>query len=220
LHDRIYHLITYSREEERANRFTHGVAALLCVPALVVMVLAAVRTADPYRIVSATIFITALTLFYVISTLYHSIRSPAVRYLFRILDHAGIYVVIAGTYTPFTLVTLRNGNGWTLFGVVWGLAAAGMVFKTFMTHRLRALAPVFYIALGWLVILDFDALLAGLAPGGFALLLAGGVTYTVGIVFYAIDRIPYNHAIWHLFVIAGSACHYLAVLWYVIPPVT
>jgi len=217
LADKHFHLISYTPEEEFANRLTHGLAALLCVPALVVLVVAATRTADPYRIVSATIFITALTLFYLISTLYHSIRSPALRYLFRILDHAGIYVVIAGTYTPFTLVTLRNGNGWTLFGVVWALAAAGMVFKTFMTHRLRALAPIFYILLGWLVMLDLDELVVTLHVGGFRLLLAGGVIYTLGVVFYALDRLPFNHAIWHLFVMAGSACHYLAVLWYVVP---
>lgn len=212
-----YHLITYSDGEELANRVTHGAAALVCMPALVLMVMTAAKTDDPYRIVSSTIFALALMIFYCISTLYHTFRSPAVRYLFRILDHAGIFVVIAGTYTPFTLVTLRDGRGWLLFGIVWGLAIAGMIFKTFMTDRLRFLAPCFYIALGWLVVVDFNNLLAALAPTGFKLLLAGGITYTVGIIFYAIDRIPYNHAIWHLFVIAGSACHYLAIYWYVVP---
>lgn len=215
--DSRYHLIVYTPREEAANRFTHGLAALLCVPALVVMVVAASRTGDPYRIVSATIFITALTLFYTISTLYHTFRTPSLRYLFRILDHAGIFVVIAGTYTPFTLVSLRDGRGWLLFGVVWGLAAVGMLFKTFMPHRLRILAPIFYVVLGWLVVIDLPALLKSLEWGGFRLLLAGGVAYTVGILFYAIDKIPYNHAIWHVFVMAGSLFHYLAILWYVVP---
>jgi len=112
---------------------------------------------------------------------------------------------------------MRSGNGWLLFGVVWALAVAGMVFKSLMTHRLRFLAPVLYIALGWLIVVDLEGLLTMVPPGGVTWLIAGGLAYTGGILFYAIDRIPYNHAIWHLFVIAGSACHYLAVLWYVVP---
>jgi len=212
-----YRLVTYTRQEELFNRLTHGLAALLSVPALVFIVISAARTGDPYRVVSVTIFTAALLLFYSVSTLYHSVTTPSVRYVFRILDHAGIYVVIAGTYTPFTLVTLRDGHGWLMFGVVWGLAAAGMIFKTFMTHRLRIVAPFFYVAMGWLVMFDLKGLLAALAPGGFHLLLAGGIVYTVGIVFYAVDKIPYNHAIWHLFVIVGSACHYLAIYRFVVP---
>lgn len=210
-------LIHYTRQEELANRITHGAAALASVPAMVVLLTAAARTGDPYRVVASAIFAGSLCLFYVISTLYHSLRSERARYLFRILDHAGIYLVIAASYTPFTLVSMRSGNGWVLFGVVWTLAAAGMVFKSLLTHRLRFLAPVFYLALGWLIVVDLEGLLTLVPPGGVAWLIAGGVAYTVGILFYAIDRIPYNHAIWHLFVIAGSVCHYLAVLWHVVP---
>lgn len=210
-------LVYYSPREELANRLTHGVAALASVPALVVLVSVAVRTGDPYRVVSSALFAGSLCLFYVISTLYHSFRSPRLRYVFRILDHAGIYLVIAASYTPFTLVSLRAGSGWVLFGVVWGLAVTGMVFKSLMTHRLRFLAPALYIALGWLVVVDLEGLLTAVPPGGVAWLIAGGIAYTVGILFYAIDRIPCNHAIWHLFVVAGSVCHYLAVLWYVVP---
>jgi len=212
-----YHLITYSEREELANRLTHSMAALLSMVGLVVLVTFAARTGDPYRIVSAAIFCGALSIFYVISTLYHTIRSPRARYVFRVLDHAGIFLVIAGSYTPFTLVSLREGSGWALFGVVWGLAIAGAVFKTFMTHRLAFLAPVFYIALGWLIVIDLEGLLAMVPAKGVSWLLAGGLFYTVGIIFYAIDRIPYNHAIWHVFVIAGSLCHYFSVLWYVMP---
>lgn len=212
-----HRLIHYSAQEELANRITHGAAALASVPAMVVLLVAAARTGDPYRVVSCAVFAGSLCLFYVISTLYHSLRSARARYVFRVLDHAGIYLVIAASYTPFTLVSMRSGNGWTLFGTVWTLAAAGMLFKSLLTHRLRFLAPVLYIALGWLIVVDLEGLLTLVPSGGVTWLIAGGLAYTGGIVFYAIDRIPYNHAIWHLFVVAGSACHYLAVLWYVVP---
>jgi hemolysin III len=212
-----YHLIAYSEAEELANRLTHCVAALFSIVGLVVLVVAASRTGDPYRIVSAAVFTSVLCIFYIISTLYHTFRNPRVRYIFRILDHAGIFLVIAASYTPFTLVSLREGNGWTLFGVVWGLAVVGVVFKTFMTHRLAFLAPVLYIALGWLIVVDLEGLLSMVPIKGVLWLFAGGLCYTVGIIFYAIDRIPYNHAIWHLFVVAGSLCHYLSILWYVVP---
>lgn len=212
-----YHLITYTEAEELANRLTHGFAALFSIAGLVVMTVTASRTGDPYRIVSAAVFCSTLSLFYVVSTLYHSIRHPKTRYIFRVLDHAGIFMVIAGSYTPFTLVSLRQGHGWTLFGVVWSIATAGAIFKSFMTHRMAFLAPVFYIGLGWLIVVDLDGLLSNVPQGGVALLLAGGLFYTFGIIFYAINRIPYNHAIWHVFVIAGSLCHYLAVLWHVLP---
>jgi hemolysin III len=212
-----YHLITYSEEEELANRLTHIFAAATSLVGIVFLVIAASRTGDPYRIVSSAIFCGSLSVFYVISTLYHTIRSPKSRYVFRVLDHAGIYLVIAGTYTPFTLVPLRESSGWALFGVVWGLAIAGAIFKSFMTHRLAFLAPVLYIALGWLIVVDLEGLLTLVPIKGVLWLVAGGLFYTVGIVFYAFDRIPYNHAIWHVFVIAGSLCHYLSILWYVVP---
>jgi len=212
-----YHLITYSEAEELANRLTHCVAALLSIVGLVILLVAASRTGDPYRIVSSAVFCSVLSIFYIISTLYHTFRNQRVRYIFRILDHAGIFLVIAASYTPFTLVSLREGNGWTLFGVVWGLAVVGVVFKTFMTHRLAFLAPVLYIALGWLIVVDLEGLLSMVPIKGVLWLFAGGLCYTAGIIFYAIDRIPYNHAIWHLFVVAGSLCHYLSILWYVVP---
>lgn len=212
-----YHLITYSEEEELANRLTHSLAAAISLVGIVFMVTAASRTGDPYRIVSSVIFCGSLTIFYIISTLYHTIRSPKSRYVFRVLDHAGIYLVIAGTYTPFTLVSLRESSGWVLFGVVWGLAIAGAIFKSFMTHRLAFLAPVLYIALGWLIVVDLEGLLSLVPINGVLWLVAGGLFYTVGIIFYAIDRIPYNHAVWHVFVIAGSLCHYFSILWYVVP---
>ena len=210
-------LITYSKEEELANRLTHSAAAILSLFGFFVLVVEASHTGDPYRMVSSVVFCSSLSIFYVISSIYHTVQNQKTRYVFRILDHAGIYVVIAGSYTPFALVSLREGSGWTLFGLVWGLAVAGVIFKSFMTHRLAFLAPVFYVALGWIVVIDLEGLLTMVPHKGVLWLLAGGLFYTGGIVFYAIDRIPYNHAIWHIFVIAGSVCHYLSVLWYVVP---
>jgi hemolysin III len=212
------HLVFYTETEELLNRLTHGLAAVLSLVGLILLVIVAARTGDPYRIVSAVIFGVILCLFYLISTLYHTVHNPRTRYVFRVLDHTGIYLVIAGTYTPFTLVSLRASSGWTIFGIVWGLAIAGVIFKSVMTHRLKFLAPVFYIGLGWLIIVDLEGILNAIPLHGVLWLFAGGLCYTIGIIFYAIDRIPFNHAIWHLFVIAGSLCHYLAILWYVIPP--
>jgi len=210
-------LVYYSEKEELANRLTHGFGGILSLAGLVFLLVAAGRTGDPWRIVSVAIYGTGMITFYVVSTLYHSVKTPSVRYLFRILDHASIFLMIAGTYTPFTLVSLRGPWGWSLFGTVWGLAVAGMIFKVFMTHRLRIVAPLFYVALGWLVVIALKPLLASVPGPGVWWLIAGGVAYTVGVLFYALDRIPFNHAIWHLFVLAGSLCHYIAVLRYVIP---
>lgn len=210
-------LITYSAQEQLANRLTHGAAVILSLFGFVVLLVEASHTGDPYRIVSSAIFCSSLSIFYVISTVYHTVRNPKARYVFRVLDHAGIYVVIAGSYTPFALVSLREGSGWIIFGLVWGFAVAGVIFKSFMTHRLVFLAPVLYIALGWMIVVDLEGLLTMVPLKGVLWLLAGGLCYTGGIVFYAIDRIPYNHAVWHVFVIAGSVCHYLSVLWYVVP---
>lgn len=212
-----YHLVSYSEAEELVNRLSHGLAALLSLAGLVLLIIASTRTGDPYRITSCAIYGSVLCLFYLVSTLYHSLRNQKARYIFRILDHAGIYLMIAGTYTPFTLVSLRDGYGWAIFGVVWGLAIAGVIFKSLMTHRLAFLAPALYIALGWLIVIDLEELLSMVPLRGVAWLVAGGLSYTFGIFFYALDRIPFNHAIWHLFVIAGSLCHYLAILWYVVP---
>jgi len=212
-----FHMVSYSDTEELANRLSLGLTTLLSLAGLVLLIITSSRTSDPYRITSCAIYGSVLFLFYLISTLYHSFRNEKARHIFRILDHAGIYLLIAGTYTPFTLVSLRDGNGWAIFGVVWGLALVGVIFKAFMTHKLGIIAPIFYIALGWLIVIDLENLLVMVPPRGLAWLVAGGLSYTFGILFYALNRIPFNHAIWHLFVIAGSLCHYLAILWYVVP---
>ena len=211
-----YHLVTYSVEEERLNRITHGLGFFASCAGLVLMVIAAAQTGDPYRIVSVSIFGACLTVFYAISTFYHSARTPQMRGLFRILDHASIYIVIAATYTPFVLVTLRGNGGWILFGIVWGIALFGVIYKFFAVHRLPFLSTALYVAMGWLIIFKIDDLITLLPSGGVGWLFAGGVTYTVGVIFYSIDRIPCNHAIWHLFVIGGSFCHFMAIYYFVI----
>ncbi len=211
-----YHLVTYSPEEERLNRITHGLGFFASCAGLVLLIIAAAQTADPYRIVSVSIFGTCLTLFYLVSTLYHSSRTPQMRGLFRILDHVFIYIVIAATYTPFALVTLRGNGGWTLFGVIWGLAVTGVLYKSFAIHKLPFISTALYVAMGWLIVFKIEVLQTFLPTGGLIWLVAGGVTYTLGVVFYAIDKIPCNHAIWHLFVIGGSVCHFIAIYHYVI----
>jgi hemolysin III len=214
IHER---LVYYSEPEELLNRCTHGAGALLSVAGVVALIDLALKQNDSYRTVGACIYGFSMITFYCLSTLYHSVRRPYVRYLFRILDHASIYLMIAGSYTPFGLVTLRGPWGWSLLGVVWGLGTIGAGLKVFTTHRLPYLGPLLYIALGWVVVVAYRPLSAALAANGVYLLFAGGVAYTLGVVFYLWDRLPYNHAIWHLFVLTGSACHFFAIYYYVTP---
>ena len=210
-------LVYYSEAEELVNRCTHGLGALLSIVGVTLLIILAAGQHDGYRIVSACIYGGAMVTFYCLSTAYHTVRRPYVRYVFRILDHASIYLMIAGSYTPFALVTLRGPWGWSLFGTVWGLGAVGAAMKTFTTHRLPFIGPLLYIVLGWIVVIAIKPLSAALATNGMYLLFAGGAAYTIGVVFYLWDRIPYNHAIWHLFVLTGSALHFLAIFYYVIP---
>ena len=208
----------YTRGEEYANIGTHAVGIVLSIVALVLMVLFAAENGDPYFIVAVSIFGATLILLYLTSTLYHSVRHPKVKYVFRVFDHVCIYLLIAGSYTPFTLVTLRGGWGWTLFGLTWGLALFGIIFKIFFTKRFSILSTFMYIALGWLVVIAIKPVVLTVPAGGLAWLVAGGLLYTFGVLFYLWRRIPYHHAIWHLFVMAGSFCHFLAVYYYVMPP--
>ena len=208
----------YTRREEYANIATHAVGVALSVVALVVMVVYASRHGNPYHIVSVSIFGATLILLYLMSTLYHSMQHPKVKYVFRVFDHSCIYLLIAGSYTPFTLVTLRGGWGWTLLGLTWGLALCGIVFKIFFTKRFSILSTIMYIAMGWLVLIAIVPIVENVPAGGLAWLVAGGLLYTSGVIFYVWRRIPYHHAIWHLFVMAGSFCHFLAVYYYVLPP--
>ena len=206
--------------EELVNSLTHGTGALLSAVGLVVLVVLACLHGTVLHIVSCSIYGATLVLLYTASTLYHSVRSPRLKHAFKIIDHSCIYLLIAGTYTPFTLVTLQGNWGWTLFGLIWVLAAAGIVFQVFFVYRFKILATIAYVLMGWLAVFAVKPLLDTLPSGGFAWLLAGGIVYTVGALFYLVKRLPYNHAIWHLFVLGGSACHYVAVLFYVVPAAT
>jgi hemolysin III len=210
-------LVYYSEREELANRCTHGGGALVSAIGVIALIILASRQHDIYRVVSVSVYGVAMVTFYCLSTAYHSVRKPYIRYVFRILDHASIYLMIAGSYTPFALVTLQGAWGWSLFGTVWGLGTVGAVMKIFTTHRLRFVGPILYIALGWIVVIAWKPLSAALPTNGLLLLVAGGVAYTVGVIFYLWDRLPYNHAIWHLFVLAGSVCHFFSIYLYVIP---
>lgn len=207
----------YSVAEEIAHAITHGVGLLFSVAGLVVLVVFASLRGDGWHIVSCSIYGTTLVLLYTASTLYHAIPSPSAKGVFRILDHAAIYLLIAGTYTPFMLVNLRGPWGWTLFGVVWGLALFGVVLEGIAQQRVRISSVVLYLGLGWLVAIAVKPLLDSVAIGGLVLLLLGGLAYSVGVVVYGWRRLPYHHAIWHVFVMVGSVCHFFAVLFYVIP---
>lgn len=207
----------YSVGEEIAHALTHGLGVVLAIAGLVVLVLRAAPYGNVWHVVGSVIFGSTLVLMYTASTLYHSIPFSRAKYVLRVIDHVSIYVLIAGTYTPFTLVTLNGPWGWSLFGVTWGLAAAGIVFKLFATGRFEKLSLAVYLGMGWCALVAIRPLVDLLHTGGLVLVVAGGVSYTGGVVFYVWDRLPYHHAIWHGFVLAGSVLHYSAVLLYVIP---
>lgn len=204
--------------EEVANSVTHGLGLLASIIGGVVLVYLAAERGEAWHVVSAAVYGATLVSLYAASTLYHALKGTRARDVLRLLDHCAIYLLIAGTYTPITLVSLRGGWGWALFGTVWALAVAGIFFKVFATGRFGYLSTVAYVLMGWICIIALKPMLVLLSPGALALLAAGGVLYTAGTVFYSWERIPYSHAVWHLFVVAGSVCHYLAIALYVFAP--
>ncbi|HYS54561.1 MAG TPA: hemolysin III family protein [Thermoanaerobaculia bacterium] len=200
---------------ERFNSITHLVGTVLALIATAVVVTLASLRADARAVTAVAIYGTMLVVLYLSSTLYHSLRGKA-KNVFRVFDHTSIYLLIAGTYTPFTLVTLRGPLGWTLFGIVWTLAILGVTKDAVFHGRFRGVSVTLYVMMGWLIVLAFVPLRRALPPAGIAWLVAGGIVYTVGIVFYALGkRVAFTHGVWHLFVIGGSVCHYVAVLRYV-----
>ena len=202
---------------ERLNGYTHLSGTLLAVAGAAVLVVKAAFTGDAWKIVAASVYVATLLLLYLFSTLYHGLADGTAKRVFRKLDHIAIYLLIAGTYTPFTLVTLRGAWGWSLFGIVWGLAAAGIVLDALHRAGLRWLQMAIYLVMGWLVVIAWPQLAAALPAAGIGWLVAGGIIYTLGTLFYALDsRLRHAHGIWHLFVMAGSACHYVAVFAYVV----
>jgi len=199
------------------NAVTHGVGTLLAVAGLAVLTVFAYLYGDFWHIVSFTIYGTTLVLLYLMSTLYHSFTNERLKKIFKILDHSAIYLLIAGTYTPFTLVPLHGALGWTVFGLVWGLAAVGITLKVFFVGRFKMVSTICYVAMGWFIIVAIKPLLATMATMGIIWLVVGGLFYTLGSIFYMWHKLPYNHAIWHLFVLAGSIAHFIAVFNYVLP---
>lgn len=202
--------------EEIANSVTHGLGLLASLVGAFVLVSLSVEQGEAWHVVSAAIYGVTLVALYAASTLYHALKGTRARKVLRVLDHCSIYLLIAGTYTPVTLVSMRGGWGWTLFGLAWGLAAVGIAFKILATGRFAILSTLAYVLMGWLCIVAVKPMFVLLSPGALALLGAGGVLYTAGIVFYNSKRVPYSHAVCHLFVVAGSVCHYLAIALYVL----
>ena len=207
----------YSQNEEIAHSVTHGIGALLSVLGLAILVVYSSKYGDAWHIVSTSIYGATLIALYTSSTLYHAIKIPNIKRLLQKLDHAAIFLLIAGTYTPFTLVNLRGGWGWTLFGIVWSIAIAGMIMELVVKKRYKVVSIGLYLGLGWIVMIAIGPLMDSIASGGLILLLIGGLFYSLGVVFYVWKRLLYHHAIWHLFVLVGSAFHFFAVFIYVIP---
>jgi hemolysin III len=207
----------YSNREEMANAISHGIGVLLSIAALVLLVVRATMHGNIWHVVSFSIYGASLVILYSCSTLLHSFQNQKLKDLFEILDHAAIYLLIAGSYTPYLLVTMRGPLGWSIFGIIWGLALSGMILKIFYVKRFILISTLCYILMGWLIVFAFKPLYANLAFGGIVWLVIGGLLYTFGSLFYVWRRVPYHHAIWHIFVLAGSISHFLSINLYVLP---
>ncbi|MBU2677240.1 MAG: hemolysin III family protein [Gammaproteobacteria bacterium] len=211
------HASEFSVLEEILHSGTHAVGALLSIAGLSWMLFLSIGAADPWRIVASSIYGVSLVTLFVASTVYHGLYASRHREIFRLLDHCAIYLLIAGTYTPFLLVAMRSHAGWWLFGTIWALATAGIVKKLWFRHRFPRAALASYLVMGWLVVVAAPQLAQAIGPNGMAWLLAGGLCYSIGAVFYALEKIPFNHTMWHVLVLGGGACHFFAVVRYVLP---
>ncbi|MFD2724643.1 PAQR family membrane homeostasis protein TrhA [Hyunsoonleella rubra] len=201
--------------EEKLNSLSHGFGALFGIAALVLLVIYETQK-TPWSLASVIIYGLSIIILFTASTFYHAAKTERRKHYFRILDHISIYILIAGTYTPVSLISLEASIGWTLFWAVWGIAFFGVILKVFFTGRFEFFSVLLYLVMGWLVVFDFSELMNIIGSGGILFLFAGGLAYTLGIVFYAIEKIPYNHVIWHLFVLAGAICHFFMIFFYVI----
>jgi len=206
----------YPPLEEKLNIFSHALGLLLSVAALVLLVVRASLYGTVWHIVSFSIYGSSMILLYSASTIYHNSKKPKIRLRLQIFDHAAIYVLIAGTYTPFTLVTLNGTTGWVMFGVTWLFALTGIVLKILFTGRFETASTIMYVLMGWIVVFAIKPLIHNLPFEGLLWLFTGGISYTIGAVLYSIKKIPYNHAIFHVFVLVGSFCHFIAVYFYVL----
>lgn len=210
-----YQASKYTPREELANACSHGLGVILSLAGLAGLVAAALRLGGgAHRLVPCIIYGILMLLMFLVSTLYHSFRSPRLKRVFRVLDHEMIFLMIAGTYTPFTLLVLDGVFGWTLFGIIWGLAIIGLFFQGFFTGRFAIVSTLLYILMGWVIVFAMKPLIDAMPVAGIHWLWAGGLCYTLGAVVYLLKKIPYHHAVWHLAVLAGAACHYIAILRY------
>ena len=207
----------YSPIEEKINILSHAVGFILSMVALVLLVRHATRHGDVWHIVSFSIFGASLIILYAASIFYHSAKKPELRNRLNIIDHASIYVLIAGTYTPFTLVTLKGTIGWVIFGISWGLALTGIILKLFFTGKYNLMSTIMYVLMGWVIVFAIKPLVNNLPLAGLLWLVAGGIAYTMGAILYGIKKIEFNHAIFHMFVLTGSFCHFMSVYFYVLP---
>lgn len=207
----------YTFGEELANSITHGLGIALSVAGLVILVVLSAIHGNAWHVVSCAIYGATMILLYTASTLYHSFQNPNVKRIMRVLDHSSIYLLIAGTYTPFTLVTLHGPWGWSLFGVVWSLALAGIAFKVYFTGRFPKISTIIYVGMGWIAVIAIKPLMDILPAGGLIFLFGGGLSYTFGVIFYVWHKLPYHHAVWHLFVLGGTVLHFFGILFYVVP---
>jgi hemolysin III len=207
----------YSPIEEKINIISHAVGFILSIIALVLLVRHATRHGDVWHIVSFSIFGASLIILYAASSFYHSAKKPELRNRLNIIDHASIYVLIAGTYTPFTLVTLKGTIGWVIFGISWGLAITGIILKLFFTGKYNLMSTIMYVLMGWVIVFAIKPLMNNLPLAGLLWLVAGGISYTIGAILYGIKKIKFNHAIFHMFVLMGSFCHFMSVYFYVLP---
>ena len=207
----------YSAREEILHSVTHGIGVLMSVTGLATLIVYSSKYGDAWHVVSSGIYGFTLIALYTISTLYHGVTKPGIKQVLQKLDHAAIFLLIAGTYTPFTLVILRGNWGWTLFGTVWSIAIAGMIMELVVKQRDKRISISLYLGLGWSIMVAIKPMLTNVAPGGMVLLVLGGLLYSLGVIFYMWKTLPYHHAIWHLFVLAGSAAHFFAVFLYVVP---
>jgi hemolysin III len=207
----------FSKKEEIANSITHGIGAALSIAALVILIVFSSLYGNAWHIVSFTLYGASMFILYMSSTLVHSFPEGKAKDIFEIFDHSSIYFYIAGTYTPFLLVVIRGPLGWTLFGIVWGLAIAGTIFKCFFVKKYLFTSTALYVVMGWMIVFAWKPLAANLAPEGMIYLAIGGLLYTLGSIFYVWRGFQYHHAIWHLFVIGGTVAHFFCILFYVLP---
>jgi hemolysin III len=204
-----------TKPEEQLNAWTHGIGAALGIAALVLLIVYADNT-KPWSLFSVIVYGLSIIILFLASTFYHAVKGEKRKHYFRIVDHISIYLLIAGTYTPVLLILLTDSLGWLLFWIVWGIAAFGVVLKLFFTGKYELFSTLLYLVMGWLIIFDFSNLSEALGPNGILWLFAGGLSYTVGIVFYALQKVPYFHVIWHLFVLGGAICHFFMIFLHVI----